>query len=188
MTSKWTRLAENTHIETERLLLRPVTMEDAEAMFEYASDEETAYYVFEKHGTLADTKDAIAHHFMQHPLGKYGIELKSENKLIGTIEIRLKGKHHRGELGYVMNPGYQRKGYVTEAAAAIVRVGFEEFGLERIYAMFDDRNEPSKKVLERIGMQHEGVMRHVEKWKQGEWANDVYYSILKDEYFAQRND
>lgn len=175
-------LAKHNRLETERLILRPVTLKDTEDMYEYASDEETTYYVFNRHKSLADTEISIVNHFIEQPLGKYGIELKENGKMIGTIELRRKSEDSRGIIGYTLNQNYQGKGYMTETGEAILKVGFDVLGLDCIAAMFDERNTASGKVLERLGMNKEGVLRHVHKWKKGEYFNDVYYSILKDEY------
>lgn len=175
-------LAKHQRLATQRLILRPVTLEDARDMHEYASDEETTYYVFDRHESQADTEKAIVEYFLERPLGKYGIELKDSGKMIGTIELRRKTEDSRGIIGYTLNKTHHGRGYMTEAAEAILELGFEVLGLDCIAAMFDERNTASGKVLERLGMQKEGVLRHVHKWKQGEYFNDVYYSILKDEY------
>ena len=98
-------LAVNARLETERLLLRPVTLEDAEDMFEYGSKEDNTYFVFPRHTTIDDTLHSIANYFMASPLGKFGIELKENKKLIGTADIRVDMKKSRAELGYVLNQG-----------------------------------------------------------------------------------
>ena len=175
-------LAKNTRLETERLILRPVTLDDAEDMYEYASDEETTYYVFERHKSLSETEKSIVLYFLESPLGKFGIELKDENKMIGTIDLRRKKETSRGIIGYTLNKKYHGKGYMTEAGQAVLKLGFEVLGLDCIAALHDERNAASGKVMQRLGMQKEGVLRHVEKWKKGEYFNDVYYSILKEEY------
>ena len=175
-------LAKHTHLETDRLLLRPVTLADAEDMYAYASDEETTYYVFERHKSLKETEESIVTYFLESPLGKYAIELKEENKMIGTIDLRRKKETSRGIIGYTLNKDYHGKGYMTEAGKAIIKLGFEVLGMDCIAALHDERNVASGKVMQRLGMQKEGVLRHVEKWKKGEYFNDVYYSILKDEY------
>lgn len=179
-------LAVNNHLETERLRLRPVTLMDAEDMFEYASREDNTYYVFNTHRTLADTQFSIANYFMMNPLGKFGIELKNEKKLIGTIDLRVDMKKSKAELGYVLNQAYFKKGYVTEAALKLLELAFETLELEKVVSSCDARNTPSEAVMKRLGMQKEGVSRHHEIWKNGEWINMLFYSILKDEYFSQK--
>lgn len=175
-------MAKNCRIDSERLVLRPVTLKDAEDMFEYASDEETTYYVFNRHTSLKMTEESIVSYFMEDPLGKFGIELKETGKMIGTIDLRVKNQDKRAIMGYTLNKDYHGRGYMTEAAKRLLELGFNTLGLECIAALHDERNAVSGKVMERIGMKKEGVLRHVAKWKQGEWFNDVYYSILKSEY------
>jgi len=175
-------LAKHNRLETERLILRPVSLKDTADMYEYASDEDTTYYVFDRHPSPPDTEEAIVNYFIERPLGKYGIELKQSGKMIGTIELRRKTEDSRATIGYTLNKNYHGKGYMTEAGAAILKLGFDILGLDCIAAMYDERNAASGKVLKRLGMQKEGVLRHVHKWKQGEYFNDVYYSILKSEY------
>ncbi|SFC35954.1 ribosomal-protein-alanine N-acetyltransferase [Alkalibacterium subtropicum] len=169
-------------IETERLELRPVSLDDKEDMYEYASDKETAYFVFDQHRSLEMTEEAIIVHFMRDPLGKFGIVLKGTGKLIGTIDLRVKDENHRAILGYVLNKAFQGKGYMTEAGEALLDYAFNVLNLDCVAALHDERNEASGRVMRRLGMQKEGVMRHVGKWKNGEYFNDVYYSILKKEY------
>lgn len=176
------RMAKHQRIETQRLLLRPVTLSDAEDMFDYASDEETSYFVFERHSSIEKTEEAIVEYFMTDPFGKFGIELKETGKMIGTIDLRVKDEKQRAIMGYTLNKAYQGKGYMTEAADAILNYAFNTLDLDCVAALHDERNAASGKVMERIGMQREGVMRHVGIWKKGEYFNDVYYSILRDEY------
>lgn len=176
------KMAKHNTIETPRLLLRPVTLKDAEDMHEYASDEKTTYYVFDRHTSMKETEEAIVSYFIEEPLGKFGIELKATGKLIGTIDLRVKDSEKRALIGYTLNKDYHGSGYMTEAANRVLELGFDTLGLGCIAALHDERNAVSGKVMERLGMQKEGVLRHVAQWKQGEWFNDVYYSILKSEY------
>ena len=179
-------MAVNNQLETERLRLRPVTLADAADMFEYASIEDNTYYVFNTHRTITDTQFSIANYFMANPLGKFGIELKDERKLIGTIDLRVDMKKGKGEIGYVLNKAYFKQGYATEAAAKILELAFETLELEKVFSSCDTRNIASEAVMKRLGMQKEGLSRHHEIWKNGEWIDMLFYSILKDEYFSQK--
>lgn len=179
-------LAVNNQLETERLRLRPVTLADAKDMFEYASREDNTYYVFNTHRTLADTQFSIANYFMMSPLGKYGIELKEEKKLIGTIDLRVDMKKGKGEIGYILNQNYSKKGYATEAGKKLLEFAFETLELEKIVTSCDARNTSSEAVMKRLGLQLEGRSRHHEIWKNGEWIDLLFYSILKEEYVNQK--
>jgi ribosomal-protein-alanine N-acetyltransferase len=182
-----TQLAKHLELETERLLLRPITLADAKDMYEYASDEDTTYFVFDKHDSLEDTERSIANYFMASPLGKYGIEIKETGKFIGTIDLRIKEKELKAVLGYTMNKHYHGNGYMTEAGKALLDLSFSVLGLERVQALHDERNQASGRVMQRLGMKQEGISRHVAKWKKGEWFNDVHYAILRSEYFEQNS-
>ncbi len=176
-------LAVNQRLETERLRLRPVKLEDAEDMFEYASVEDNTYFVFPAHESIEDTQHAIANYFIASPLGKFGIELKTEEKFIGTIDIRVDMKKSKAEIGYILNQTYSKKGYATEAAAAMVEFAFETLELEKVTASCDARNTASEAVMKRLGMKKEGVSRHHEIWKNGEWVDMLFYGLLREEYF-----
>ena len=77
MESIFLKLAQYPIVETERLVLRPVTLDDAEAMFEYASDRENTRYTFPTNQNLEETKNNIAQFYLANPLGRWGIELKA---------------------------------------------------------------------------------------------------------------
>lgn len=179
-------LAVNNRLETKRLKLRPVTLADAEDMFDYASNEDNTYYVFNTHRTLEDTRFSIANYFMAEPLGKFGIELKAEKKLIGTIDIRVDMKRSRAEIGYALNKKYFNQGYATEAARELVKFAFETLELEKVISSCDKRNKASEAVMKKLGMQKEGESRHHEIWKNGEWVDMLFYSILREEYFTNK--
>lgn len=179
-------LAVNDQLQTERLILRPVTLADAEDMYEYAKRQDNTYFVFPTHQSIDDTRHAIANYFMAAPLGKFGIELKEEKKLIGTIEIRVDMKKLKAELGYAINEKYSGQGYTTEAANEMLKLAFETLELEKVTASCDVRNVASKAVMKKLGMQKEGLSRHNELWKDGEWINMLYYGILKEEYFENK--
>ena len=78
-------------------------------------------------------------------------------------------REHAGELGYVFNPALAGRGYATEAAGAMLRLGFSELGLHRIVARIDERNEPSLRLARRLGMRQEARLVRNERFK-GEWT------------------
>ncbi len=180
-------LAKYREIETKRLKLRPIDLKDIEDVFDYSSDAKNTYYVYPKHRTRDDTIFSIVNYFMNEPLGKYGIELKEEGRLIGSIDIRIKPTKLSAEIGYILNKDYQGQGYVTEAAHAILDLAFEVLELEKVYATSDTRNTPSEAVMIRLGMKKEGELRHYELWKNGEWIDLLQYSILREEYFGRNS-
>ena len=174
-------VVKHNEMESERILLRPISLQDAEDMYEYTSDEETTRFIYEPHKDLEQTKTVIANYFIKEPIGKYAIVLKESNKMIGTIEFRVHEWNKSGELGFTLNRQFWGNGYMTEAGRLILKLAFEVLGLERVYAGHEVKNSASGKVLSRLGMKCEGILRKSEMIK-GELVDSVYYSILKDEY------
>lgn len=175
------RLAEHQKLKTRRLCLRPVTLEDAEDMFEYASDEETVTYVFPLNQELAETRKNIAGYFMDQPLGKYGIVLKETQKFIGTIDLRIDEVNAVAETGYVLNKDFWGNGYMSEALEEILRLGFEELNLMRIFAGHDEDNQKSGRVMEKVGMTIEGVTPNARICK-GKVVTDVTRGLTKEKW------
>ncbi|MGL4695752.1 GNAT family N-acetyltransferase [Enterococcus larvae] len=169
-------LAKNQYLSTERLLLRPVTLNDAEDMFEYASDEETATYVFPVHYRIEDTEASIAGYFIKDPLGKYGIELKENGKMIGSIDLRVDEINRIAEIGYTLNKAYWGRGIVAEAGQALIQLGFEKLNLVRVYAKYDIDNPNSGKVMDKLGMKEEGIIPNA-RISKGKIATDVIKGI-----------
>lgn len=176
-------LAKNNVIESKRLTLRPIDMKDAENIFDYSSSANNTYYVYPKHRTIEDTEFSIANYFMANPLGKYGIELKKERKLIGTIDLRIQAKRRSAELGYILNEKYQGKGYATEAVKMILDMAFERLELKKVSATCQSENKDSEALMIRVGMKKEGELRDYELWKDGNWVNLLQYGIIREEYF-----
>lgn len=174
-------MLQHSQMESERILLRPVLLDDAEDMYEYTSDEETTRFIYDQHTDVNQTKNLIANYYMEEPIGKYAILLKESNKIIGTIEFRVHEYNKSGELGYTLNRHFWGKGYMTEAGKLILDLAFHTLGLERVFAEHDVRNSASGKVLERLGMTYEGTRRRNHMVK-GFLADSAHYSILKEEY------
>ncbi|WP_431027077.1 GNAT family N-acetyltransferase [Lysinibacillus sp. LZ02] len=149
-------------LTTERLRLRAVTMEDAEALFAYGSNPQvTQYVLWETHQTLDDAKgfiDMILDAYETRGLYLWGIEY--EGKFIGTIDyVGLNDYSKIGEIGYVLSEDYWNKGIITEAAKRIIDFGFTELGLVRIQARCIAENMASSRVMEKSGMILEGTHR-----------------------------
>lgn len=160
-------------------------MADAEDIYEYSSSARNTYFVYPRHRMIEDTKFSIANYFMNQPLGKYGIELKAGQKLIGTIDLRVDAKRRSAEIGYVLNENYQGLGYGTEAAEILLSLAFAVLGLQKVTATCQSSNRASEALMLRLGMKKEGELREYELWKNGEWVNLLQYGILREEYFDQ---
>jgi RimJ/RimL family protein N-acetyltransferase len=102
--------------------------------------------------------------------------------LVGEVDLEMYSRANReGEVGYLIHPDHHGKGYATEAAAEMLRLGFEDFDLHRIVAIADGRNSASERVMQRIGMQREGVHR-ARKRVRDEWWDLLVYAILAEEW------
>ena len=101
--------------------------------------------------------------------------------LLGAIGLRIEREHARADLGYWIGVPYWRRGYCTEAARAIVRYGFTEQGLRRIYAHCFTTNPASGRVLQKLGMTHEG-MRREHTLKDGVFLSSDGYGMLRAEF------
>ncbi len=138
-------LPEIPKIVTDRLILRKITFDDVNDIFEYASvPEVTTFVLWDKHKNQQDSLDFIK--FAEEQFDNnisliWGIEIKSENKLIGTIDLRNWNTIHKcGDAGYVISKKYWNNGYVSEAMNAVIKFGFEELHLNRIEAHCEEEN------------------------------------------------
>jgi [ribosomal protein S5]-alanine N-acetyltransferase len=107
-----------------------------------------------------------------------------DGQLVGAAGLVMKGDEI-AEVGYWIGVPYWNRGYASEAAREILRYGFEECGLHRIFAGHFARNPASGKVMRKAGMTFEGTLRqHVKKW--GEYLDVSYYGILREEWLSAR--
>ena len=178
-------LAENIVLETERLILRPLTLEDAADVFEYVSDEETMEHIFEPHTSLQQTQEFIANYYVSSPLGFYAMEHKANRKMIGAIEFRINDQTHQGEIGYMLNKNYWRQGLTTEACFAILSLGFDTLLLDKIISGHDTGHDASGNVLKKIGMTFDYIMKDSHQFK-GQMVDTTFYVITRETYLANQ--
>jgi len=149
-------------IETARLCLRPQQMEDAHAIFDqYAQDVAvTRYLTWRPHQDVEETKDFVRRcnaAWQDRSAFPWAIIRKADSQLLGMIEIRIDG--HRVDLGYGIARQYWGQGYTTEAVAAIMDWAWQQPSVYRVWAVCDIENQASARVLEKVGMQREGVLQ-----------------------------
>ena len=189
MESIFVKFSKYPTIETERLLLRPVTLDDAEAMFEYASDRENTRYTFPTNQSLEETKNNIAQFYLANPLGRWGIELKSNGQFIGTIDLhKIDPILKKAAIGYIINKKYWNQGLTTEANRAVIELAFEKIGMNKLSALHDKDNPASGKVMEKSGMRfsHEEPYARMDKKELGRIITRVHYVLTKEDYFANK--
>jgi RimJ/RimL family protein N-acetyltransferase len=179
-------------IRTERLLLRPLVPGDADAMLAYRGRLDVSRYVPFEPMSRDDILERIAGQWSRTELTDegqaltLGAEVAETGELAGDVILMWHSREHAGgEVGYVLNPARGGHGYATEAAQAMLRLGFEGLGLHRIVARIDEDNEPSAKLARRLGMRQEARLIHNEFFK-GRWSNEVDFAMLADEWFARR--
>lgn len=151
-------------LESNRVILRKMLFEDASDMFEYSHNPEVPKYLtWYPHDSIEYTKAYLRYISQQYRTGNcidWAIIHKETHKMIGTCGlVRIDRQNNSAELGYVINPLYQRQGIAPEAAWQVIKFGFEVMGLQRIEARYMIENTPSRKVMEKCHMSFEGVRR-----------------------------
>ncbi len=177
-------------LNTERLILRPMQVSDAEDMFRYARREDvTEYLLWSPHPSRQYTEDYLRYLQRRYALGEFydwAVVDRESGRMIGTCGFtRFDFPHNSGEIGYVLNPEYHGKGLGTEAAERVLRFGFEQLELHRIEAKFMRGNEASLHVMEKLGMTLEGYRRDGMLVKN-RYRTIGVCSILRDEFYPDR--
>jgi RimJ/RimL family protein N-acetyltransferase len=179
-------------VRTRRLSLRPLTSGDVDALLAYRSQPDVCRYVPFEPMDRQVIAERLAGQWALSALTDegqaltLGVELTETGELVGDVVLFWHSREHRGgELGYVVNPAFGGHGYATEAARALLRLGFEELGLHRIIARIEERNEPSARVARRLGMRQEARLVRNEMFK-GEWSTELDFAMLADEWPTHR--
>jgi ribosomal-protein-alanine N-acetyltransferase len=173
-------------LETDRLLLRKMTLDDAKVVFAYASDPEVARFVlWDAHRTLEDSTAFLEHTIRKYKTGgepDWGIVYKGDRRFIGTCGFASwEPAHARAELGYAVSKEYWGRGLTSEAVRALISFGFEKMNLNRIEARCIAENVASARVLDKAGMTCEGTLRQREYIK-GAYRDIKLYATLKSEH------
>jgi ribosomal-protein-alanine N-acetyltransferase len=150
-------------LTTPRLVLRPLEMSDAQAVFAYARDEQVARYLsWRAHRTLADSRQFLAETLARYAVGRpasWGIELAADARLIGTAGfVNVSAREGRAEIGYVLARDYWGQGLASEAVREIIRFALIELGLSRVEARCHVDNVASQRLLERCGLHFERLI------------------------------
>lgn len=176
-------------IETSRLILRPIRLEDKHDVFEYASSPLVGPNAgWKPHSTIQESIVFIEYCIKKRDFGQpgnYAIVLKESNKMIGTIEVH-SYKGHKGEIGFVLHPDYWGKGIMPEAAQGLIIYAFEILELTRLTYGYFLFNERSKKVCEKLEFTFEGIMRKKFQNYDGHFLDEAIYSIIDDDYFNNK--
>ncbi len=168
-------------IETDRLLLKQFTPDDADALYRiYRQPDLFKYMSNEKPLLWKQTEEVInsfRENWQKHNFGVWAVVYKKNQRLIGHCGLKFLENTSEVQVGYLLLKSYWGKGLGTEAASATLKYGFEVVKLERIVAVAKSENIASRRVMEKVGMKYEKDAYHYE--------NDVvYYSISREVYLA----
>ncbi len=172
-------------IETERLILRKFTIEDAPAMYQnWASDPEvTKYLTWQPHESLTDTRAILSEWVKEYDKADYyqwAIELKGAGPIGSIAVVGIRDNTLEAELGYCIGRAYWGKGLMPEAVKAVLGFLFEEVGFRRVMAKHDAMNPNSGRVMEKAGMKYEGTLRKAGYNNRG-IVDIVVHAILRED-------
>ncbi|WP_127591334.1 GNAT family N-acetyltransferase [Paenibacillus lautus] len=178
-------------LETERTILRKLRSEDEQDIFHYGSDDDVSRYTaWPTHRTMEDTRNylnKVLQKYEQHAVAPWGIVDKETGKIIGTSGFMAWNVHHaKAELGYALSKDYWNLGYMTEVIRTIISFGFDRMKLVRIEASCLPLNIGSARVMEKVGMTYEGLIRQTILVK-GKHEDLKLYSIVLDDYRNPNN-
>lgn len=172
-------------IETARLVLRKLTLADVEDVFAYASDPDVAEMTtWSPHESLDDSLaflTGVQRWYDDGDGGPWGIVVKETGQVVGTVGLSVISWHARAEIGYAIGKAWWGRGITTEAARAALQFGFETLNLNRIEARCLPENIASERVMQKLGMIHEGLLRE-HMYAKGRFDDLKMYSMLRREW------
>ena len=173
-------------VHTERLVLRHTEPGDAEALFAYYSDPDVALHLLtpalDRREAEAEVRRRVNRHAGEGrgPILTLAVEL--DGRVVGDLILMMQGpSYSQAEVGWVLDPGFGGQGIATEAARALVDLAFDHYGVHRVTAQLDARNDRSAALCERLGMRRESHKRR-DFWSKGEWTDSLEYAVLADEW------
>ena len=175
-------------LSTERLLLRPLRADDADALFRMNADPQTMRYMSTPPwSSQAQADESIAKDLVALPAGQHlrlGLTERGAGTLVGTCSLfAFNEPCRRAEIGYALARPVWGAGLMNEALRALLAYAFGELNLNRIEADIDPRNSASAKSLERLGFMREGLLR--ERWiLGGEVSDTALYGLLQRDWLA----
>lgn len=178
-------------IQTDRLILRKLTLDDAGAAFRnWTNDPKvTEFLAWLPHGNIEVTKSVFSGwiaKYMEPDFYQWAIVVKDINEPIGTITVNtIDEKTDTVQIGYCIGSPWWHMGYTSEAFCAVIAFLFEKVGVQRIEARHDPENPNSGKVMLKCGLSYEGTLRKASKSNRGIMDSCVY-SILVSEYLKQK--
>jgi RimJ/RimL family protein N-acetyltransferase len=177
-------------ILTERLAIRAYTMDDVPFIHDLKSRPDVVRWLYEDVESESEVVTRVTRRMTQTRLLQPGdglgllVETRADHRPVGTVTLEWhRSPHMQGEVGYIVHPDHQGRGYAVEAAREMLRIGFEAVALHRIVGRLEARNQASARVLERLHMRFEGHFRENE-WVKDEWQDEIVYAMLALEWEA----
>ncbi|HWR44488.1 GNAT family N-acetyltransferase [Sporomusa sp.] len=172
-------------IETKRLVLRKMKVEDAEALFRYWSDSEVTRHMnislFETIDQALEMITFLSGLFDKAEAFRWTIILKDSGDIVGSCGYNSWNKENqRGEIGYELGRAYWGKGIMTEALTGLLEYGFVKLDMNRIQALVEPANIPSIQLLRKLGFREEGLLRQYEQSK-GHFIDLIMFAKLRSE-------
>jgi RimJ/RimL family protein N-acetyltransferase len=176
-------------LQTERLILRVMTLDDVDDVYAYSSREDVSAYLMNEPRTREEVAEKVAEFVDAITLAGDGdywqlaVErAERPGRVIGHIYFTIKTvANSTGEIGFAVHPDFSGQGYMTEAAAAVLDIAFGQIGLHRVMAELDPRNTPSVALCQRLGMREEAHFVE-DLWFKGDWGDTGIYAILEREW------
>ncbi|MEU6366680.1 GNAT family N-acetyltransferase [Streptomyces sp. NPDC046931] len=171
-------------VTSGRLVLRQFDPEDLEDLYAYQGLSSVARYLYRRPHTREDCEKVIAERVSSTTWVKDGDKVAlaicrhEQRRVMGEVTLTLASAHARqAEIGWMLNPEYEKRGYATEAARAVAALAFDVLGVHRLFARLDAENTDSVRVCERLGMRREAYL--VENDLDGErWGSEYIYAAL----------
>lgn len=173
-------------IKTKRTVIRPIKLEDSEAVFNYRSDSKTNQFQGWIPKTLEEVNEFIHKNPAEFNVPETWFQLviieTNSDKIIGDIGIHFSDERNlQCEIGCTLNKAYQQKGFASETLQAVIDYLFTRLEKHRIFASLDPRNESSVNLMERLGFRKEAHFKR-NLWLREKWVDDLVYALLKSEW------
>lgn len=171
-------------LRTDRLVLRPFRPADADAFVEAWASEEWTSMLLTRTLNRAEVVDMVRRRTDLSDATFVGLVVEHDGEVVGDSILIVQGTGlNEGEIGWTVLPQHAGNGYATEAAREVLRLAFEEYGLRRVVANLDARNDRSAAVCQRLGMRRE-CHRLRDFWSKGTWTDSYEYALLREEWLA----
>ena len=176
-------------VRTERLTLRPATPDDHRTTWRYRQLEDVGRWLTRAPRRLEDYRTQ----FEDPATLARTIVIELDGEVIGDLMVRIEDAWGQAEvadrvlgvqaeLGWTLDPGYAGRGYASEAVRALIRLCFTDLGLRRVTAGCFADNEPSWRLMERVGMRREAHSRRDSLHRSGQWLDGMEYALLAEEW------